>query len=172
MTSTSPHLRCRDILGEVHLVAAHDLVNRHSAYAVHVCDGAVLLVQDPTGHAWHLPGGGVEPGESLIDALVREVMEETGLHVVPPVQELLSWTEHFYDVVTEQGWRSMRTCFLVPIVRGELRRCGNGDDVLAAGFVPLTDVDRCGADDATRMVLARGPRRTRVRSAGGGGGTR
>lgn len=32
---------------------------------------------------WDVPGGGVEEGESLVDALVREMREETGLVVEP-----------------------------------------------------------------------------------------
>jgi ADP-ribose pyrophosphatase YjhB (NUDIX family) len=51
---------------------------------VHDPQGRVLLVQ--RGHApsrglWSVPGGRVEPGETEEAAVVREVAEETGLHV-------------------------------------------------------------------------------------------
>lgn len=45
-------------------------------------DGRVLLVKQTYGRLnWELPGGGVEPGESLVEAVRREVREETGLEV-------------------------------------------------------------------------------------------
>lgn len=47
-------------------------------------DGRLLLIQrgqDPGRGLWSVPGGRVEAGESLAAALVREVVEETGLVV-------------------------------------------------------------------------------------------
>ena len=52
--------------------------------AVIVHDGRLLLVlraNDPGRGLWSVPGGRVEHGETHADACVREVLEETGLHV-------------------------------------------------------------------------------------------
>jgi 8-oxo-dGTP diphosphatase len=52
---------------------------------VHDDTGRLLLVRrgrEPGRGLWSVPGGRVEPGESAAEAVVREVEEETGLHVV------------------------------------------------------------------------------------------
>jgi 8-oxo-dGTP diphosphatase len=49
-------------------------------------DGKVLIVRrarPPAAGLYTLPGGGVELGETLLDAVVREVREETALVVEP-----------------------------------------------------------------------------------------
>ena len=51
-----------------------------------VRDGKVLIVRrarPPAGGLYTLPGGGVEAGETLIEAVVREVREESALAVEP-----------------------------------------------------------------------------------------
>ena len=44
-------------------------------------DGRVLLTRRADNGQWCLPSGGMEPGESPAQAVTREVLEETGLHV-------------------------------------------------------------------------------------------
>ena len=39
--------------------------------------------QDPNRGEWNMPGGFVEPGESGPKAIIREVLEETGLDIEP-----------------------------------------------------------------------------------------
>ena len=60
---------------------------RPSAYAWCERDGAVLLCRvasrGPGAGQWTLPGGGLRFGEAPLDALAREVFEETGLAVTP-----------------------------------------------------------------------------------------
>lgn len=59
---------------------------RVGAYAVVVVDARVLLTQmadnTPVPRLWGLPGGGVDHGEAPLDAVVREVHEETGHELV------------------------------------------------------------------------------------------
>lgn len=51
---------------------------------VHDDEGRLLVVRrgrDPGRGRWSVPGGRVEPGETDVVAVEREVLEETGLHV-------------------------------------------------------------------------------------------
>ena len=46
-------------------------------------DGELLIIQQKMsdGRKWYLPGGQMEAGETIEQGIVREMREETGLHV-------------------------------------------------------------------------------------------
>jgi ADP-ribose pyrophosphatase YjhB (NUDIX family) len=65
-----------------------------AAGGVAVVDGRLLLVQratEPQAGRWTVPGGRVEPGETLTAAVEREILEETGLRV--RCGSFLGWVE-------------------------------------------------------------------------------
>jgi 8-oxo-dGTP diphosphatase len=63
-------------------VRGWDYTGRPGAYALIVRDDKILIVDENSG--WFLPGGGLEDEESPVEALHREVLEETGFEIDTP----------------------------------------------------------------------------------------
>ena len=102
--------------------------------AIVVHDGALLLVRRgraPAAGKWSVPGGRVEPGERLRDAVAREVREETGLAV--HAGELAGWVERIdadHHFVILDFFASVAGATAVVA----------GDDAADARWVPLHDI--------------------------------
>lgn len=136
MIKTSKIL-CRDINGEAHLVDQAQLVKRRASYAVIVHSKKLLLVCDRSNeNRWDFPGGGVESGESNLQALRREVQEETGLQIAGKPELICSFIEYFYDLEGQAGWESHRSYYKT-MVSGAVNTAGNDDDIAAIQFFDL-----------------------------------
>lgn len=58
------------------------IFRRPSARAIIINDGKIAMVYSKKYNYYKFPGGGIEADECMEDALIREVLEETGLCVV------------------------------------------------------------------------------------------
>jgi 8-oxo-dGTP diphosphatase len=81
-------------------------------------DGRVLLVQrarPPSVGKWGFPGGVQELGETIFEAVIRELKEETGL-VAEPIETLTT-----LDVIDRDGEGRVRTHYALIAVLAEWR---------------------------------------------------
>ena len=110
-------------------------------------DGRVLLIQrgrDPGKGLWTVPGGRVEFGEPLVEAVRREIREETGLAVeVGPLIEVVERIGGAFHYVILDYLATIRGGALAP-----------GSDVTDARFCAAADLASLPLTDGLLPVLA------------------
>jgi 8-oxo-dGTP diphosphatase len=98
--------------------------------AVIVDNRRVLLVKrgtEPARGRWSIPGGLIELGESLSQAVVREVREETGLHVEPI--ELVEILDRIHRDGDRVRYHYVIADYLCRVVGGTLLAASDADAV-------------------------------------------
>lgn len=134
--------------------------------AVVVEQGHLLLIQRGRGAAvgqWSVPGGRVEWGETLAQAVEREVAEETGLAVV--CDTFIGWVElmgpdHHYVILDFRARLAPSGPSSPPARRGSGRPARAlpplvaGDDAADAAWVPLGELGSVALVDGLYRFLA------------------
>lgn len=87
-------IECISLYGNKILIPKGKLVIRPTVYGIIPNDGTILLVSTRHTGKYHLPGGGIEPGERMEEALKREVREETGIEI--EVGQFVRFKEEFF----------------------------------------------------------------------------
>lgn len=98
-----------------------------------ICDGNKVLVQEKVGtKGLVFPGGHVEEGESLLESVVREMKEETGLTIENP--KICG----FKDWIQEDGTRYIVLLYKTDKFTGELKSSDEG----RVFWIDRADIDR------------------------------
>ena len=119
-----------------------------------ISDGYVLLTvrsKEPRKGLWGIPGGVVEVGETLVEAVKREVLEETGL-MVEPVELITVFDSVNRDEAGVVRYHYVLFEYLCEYVSGDLVA---GDDAPDARWVSLDALDSVPIMESTRRFIER-----------------
>lgn len=115
-------------------------------------DDRVLLVKrsnPPAKGMWAVPGGKIQAGETMQQALIRELKEETGLNI--KVGEII----YVFDVIQRNdnarlNYHYVIIDFLCELKDGQLKA---GDDALEARWISKKELKQINVNEKTKMML-------------------
>lgn len=116
--------------------------------------GDLLLVHKTDNSLWALPGGGVDPGESVSEAVVREAREETGLDVA--VVGLVGvYTNPRHVIAYDDGEvrQQFSLCFRATLLGGTIATSSETSEVR---FVPVSELDSLNIHPSMRLRIDHG----------------
>jgi len=122
-----------------------NILFRVSVVGLFVDGDAVLLLHQatpPEPDCWDLPGGGLEPGERLLEGLKREIQEETGLEQFQ-VERLLTVVEGFFEQPQGQLLHTLNLIYQCSLNFKPLTFTSNDPEIGAQGiqWIAIADLN-------------------------------
>ena len=112
----------------------------------------ILLTQRTDNGRWCLPGGHMEAGESVSEVCVREMWEETGLHVrVDRLVGVYSSPDRLLTYADGNQYHLVSLHFVVSLESGEL---GLSNETTAFGYFTRTEIDALDVMEHHRERIA------------------
>lgn len=120
-------------------------INNVAGDAVVVCNGHILLVTRkaaPGIGQLAMPGGYLNPNETIRSCIVRELKEETGIALTHMrLKECITKIEVYDEVSRSTRSRIISHAALIPLHANPLPRVKGGDDAAHAAWYPLSELE-------------------------------
>jgi len=115
--------------------------------------GGVLVIKRgkaPFKGQWSIPGGRLEYGERVVDAVIREVREETGCAI-----EIIALLDVFDSIQRDGGDGASHMVIIDYVAEWRAGEPVAGDDAIEAEFVTMKEAIARMSWDVTRQAIAR-----------------
>ena len=116
--------------------------------------GDLLMVHKTDNNLWALPGGGVDPGESVTEAILREVLEETGVDVeVVRLSGVYTNPRHVMAYDDGEVRQQFSLCFIANPVGGSLATSVETSEVV---YVSMDRLHELNVHPSMRLRIEHG----------------